>query len=141
MILLMGGCTVIAVVFSAPEVKKAIAEAEAEAQAQADADAEEQATTASKETAVPQASNPKPKKKTAPPTMNLALFGKVETGMSREEVESILKRKGALQSENEFGDIKTEMVSYKSGKRFDIANMTLTFQNGKLVSKAQFGLK
>ncbi len=63
--------------------------------------------------------------------------GRSSTGMTYPEVVGILGEAGEEMSRNELAGITTVMYSWK---RFGGANMNAMFQNGKLISKAQFGL-
>jgi hypothetical protein len=67
-----------------------------------------------------------------------ANFDRIETGMSYPEVVSILGKSGEELSRVELAGIVTVMYSWK--KPLSVGNMNAMFQNGKLVSKAQFGL-
>ena len=69
--------------------------------------------------------------------VTLAEFNKLENGMSYEEVCQIIGKKGSLMSENNIAGCGTEMYTWKG---IGIANMNATFQNGRLMSKAQLGL-
>jgi len=60
--------------------------------------------------------------------------------MSYEEVVTILGSAGTEQSRSSLGGITTVMHSWQGSGSFG-ANMNAMFQNGRLVSKAQFGLK
>jgi hypothetical protein len=57
--------------------------------------------------------------------------------MSYDEVIEIVGKPDSLMSENEIAGYHTAMYMWKGGF---VANANMTFQNGKLVSKAQFGL-
>lgn len=74
----------------------------------------------------------------AEPTMEK--FNKINTGMSFDDVTDIMGKRYEVLSETEFAGIKTIMLSWKSTKILG-ANMNVTFQDGKVISKAQFGLK
>ena len=65
-------------------------------------------------------------------------FEKIETGMTYEEVVEIMGSKGELMSEVGVGDITSKLYCWyaKNG----IANMNITFSNGKVLSKAQVAL-
>lgn len=65
-------------------------------------------------------------------------FDRIKTGMTYEQVVKILGKEGEELSSNEFGNIKTVMYKW-DGENF--SNMNAMFQNGKLNSKSQFGLK
>lgn len=72
--------------------------------------------------------------------LNLEKFNKIETGMTYEQVVEIIGEEGTVLSESEIGDIKTTIYSWY-GKGSIGANANITFQKGKVISKAQFGLK
>lgn len=84
------------------------------------------------------------KTETTPATKNdasgitAANFAKIKTGMKYEEVVKILGAEGELLSESEVAGYKTQMYQWKAGM---MSNMNATFQNGKLMSKAQMGLE
>jgi len=83
------------------------------------------------------------KKDTPPPTkedkeVTLKEFNEIKTGMTYDEVVKIIGFKGEEGSMTELGGIKTIMYTWNNP---DFSNMNATFQNDKLVSKAQFGLK
>lgn len=65
-------------------------------------------------------------------------FKRLKNGMTYEQVVEILGKEGELMSENEIAGTKTEMYQWKAGM---MANMNAMFQNGKMISKAQFGLE
>jgi len=75
--------------------------------------------------------NPKPK-------LTMAAFRQVQTGMKKPEVFGILGNKAELVSENRIGGITTEMWVWSGDWG---ANCNVMFQNGKVMQKAQFGLK
>lgn len=69
-------------------------------------------------------------------------FSKLKTGMKYDEVVKILGKEGEVLSENEMGGYRTVMYKWDGeGDSSWGANMNAMFQNGKLVSKSQFGLK
>lgn len=72
--------------------------------------------------------------------LNLEKFNKIETGMTYEQVVTIIGEEGTVLSESEISNIKTIIYSWY-GKGSIGANANVTFQNGKVISKAQFGLK
>ncbi len=72
--------------------------------------------------------------------LNLEKFNKIETGMTYEQVVAIIGEEGTVLSESEISNIKTIIYSWY-GKGSIGANANITFQNGKVISKAQFGLK
>lgn len=73
----------------------------------------------------------------ARPQMNAANFAKIREGMTYEEVVAIVGQPSQLLSSSEIGGIKTVMYQWDAGL---VANANAMFQNGKMVSKAQFGL-
>lgn len=66
-------------------------------------------------------------------------FTSIKEGMTYEEVVGVLGSEGEVMSSNEIAGIKT--VMYKWDGASVMSNMNATFQNGKMVSKAQLGLK
>lgn len=68
-----------------------------------------------------------------------AEYDQLKTGMSYEEAALILGSDGEELSSNELGGYKTVMYKWKGNGLG--ANMNATFQNDKLVSKAQMGLQ
>ena len=73
------------------------------------------------------------------PGVSLANFNRLQTGMTYQEVVSILGSRGELISSSELAGTKTEMYQWEGTSLG--ANMNAMFQDGKLISKAQFGLK
>ena len=76
-------------------------------------------------------------------SISLEEFNKIETGMTYEQVCNIIGGKGTLNSsvDLDMGDeYKTEMYSW-TGDGTIGANANITFQGGKVMSKAQFGLR
>jgi Domain of Unknown Function with PDB structure (DUF3862) len=65
-------------------------------------------------------------------------FNKIKNGMTYEEVVKIIGFEGTEMSSSEIGGIKTIMYSWQND---DGSNMNAMFQNNKLNTKAQFGLK
>jgi len=70
----------------------------------------------------------------------LAEFYKLRTGMRYLDVKRIIGCDGEISSQVEMAGINTSLVSWQATDRF-IGSMNATFQNGKLVARAQFGLK
>lgn len=68
----------------------------------------------------------------------MATFNSISQGMSAKEVWAIAGPPNELMSENKIGDVTTAMYMWKGEWG---ANMQIVFQNGLVVSKAQFGLK
>jgi hypothetical protein len=96
-------------------------------------------TPSSRPSTPPRRDPPKP-----PPANKVTLgnFNRVQIGMTMREVTSILGQPNELLSENRIGqgtqfDTHTQMFMWKGGI---VANCNITFQNGKVMSKAQFGL-
>lgn len=73
------------------------------------------------------------------PNVTMATFSQLKNGMRYEDAVKILGAEGEVLSESEIAGTKTVMYQW-NGEGFG-ANMNAMFQNGKLVSKAQFGLK
>lgn len=69
-------------------------------------------------------------------------FNKIEMGMTYQEVVDIIGSEGELLSEGDAGlgaEYVTHIIMWKGADR--ISNANVTFQGGKVVSKAQVGLK
>ena len=80
----------------------------------------------------------------AEPGITKANFDLIKKDMTYAEVVEILGKEGELMSESEFGDMRTVMYQWKATKKDKGsmgANMNAMFQNDKLISKAQYGLK
>lgn len=71
--------------------------------------------------------------------VTLANFNEVETGMTYGDVSEIFGNPGELTAQSEFGGHKSEIYSWKTARGF--GNATVTFMNGEVQSKAQFGLE
>lgn len=71
--------------------------------------------------------------------VSLAEFNQIATGMSYTRVAQILGSGGTEMSRTDFGGTSTVMYEWQ-GSGF-ASNMNAMFQDGALVSKAQFGLK
>jgi len=71
--------------------------------------------------------------------ITLAKYMKLNTGMTYDDVVSILGKNGVELSSTEIAGIKSVMYKW-DGVSF-ASNMNATFSNNQLVSKAQFGLK
>lgn len=71
--------------------------------------------------------------------INLANFNLIKTGMKYDQVVKILGKEGEVLSETEMAGYKT--VIYKWDGAGLGANMNAVFQNEKLISKSQYGLK
>lgn len=70
--------------------------------------------------------------------VTLEKYNQIKNGMTYKEVVKIIGFEGTEDSQSEVGGIKTVMYTWQND---DGSNMNATFQNGKLVEKAQFGLK
>jgi len=73
--------------------------------------------------------------------LTLARFNALKKGMTYDEVIAILGKPGELTSTAENAAHKTQMYIWKVPKSPIGANMNALFTDGKLVSKAQAGLK
>jgi Domain of Unknown Function with PDB structure (DUF3862) len=73
--------------------------------------------------------------------VTMANFDQLKTGMNYEQVVTILGKSGKEMSSSEIGGIKTVMYTWEGDNGGFGANMNAMFQNNKLISKAQFGLK
>lgn len=76
-------------------------------------------------------------------SISLAEFNKIETGMTYKEVCDIVGGEGTLGSSVDVGigkEYKTEIYQW-TGDGVVGANANVTFQGGKVISKAQIGLK
>ena len=71
-------------------------------------------------------------------TYTLAQFNQIQTGMTRDQVTSILGSGGTMTAQNNLAGTSTEAYSYQNPSG---SNMQLMFQNGALIQKAQFGLQ
>lgn len=74
----------------------------------------------------------------AEPVVTRAEFDEIEEGMSYERVEVIIGASGEEVSSSEIAGYKTVMYQWSNPGG---GNMNAMFQNGKLVNKAQFGLR
>lgn len=72
--------------------------------------------------------------------ITLAEFNEVETGMSYEEVSDIIGSSGTMVSEAEYAGYHNSIVAW-NGHGITGANANISFQNGRVVAKAQFGLQ
>ena len=72
------------------------------------------------------------------PLVTKAEFLRLEEGMSYEEVVRIIGAPGELKASSDLAGIKTVMYGWSNT---DGSNTNAMFQQGKLVSKAQFGLE
>lgn len=72
--------------------------------------------------------------------VTMAGFEQLQTGMSYSEAVAILGGPGKEISRSDLGGTSTVMYQWEAGG-FSVGNMNAMFQNGRLVSKAQFGLR
>jgi hypothetical protein len=93
--------------------------------------------TISEKADVPAVSTPEPEVKEKD-EVTMEEFKKIKNGMTYEEVVKIIGFEGTEMSSTEIGGIKTIMYSWQND---DGSNMNAMFQNNKLNTKAQFGLK
>ena len=68
--------------------------------------------------------------------ITLDKFNQIQTGMTYEQVVAIIGEEGTLSSESAYGDYSSKIYSWSNG----IANATISFSNGKVSAKSQFGL-
>jgi hypothetical protein len=73
-----------------------------------------------------------------PPTITRAKYESIQEGMSYAEVCAIIGEPGEELSRSDIAGYATVMYSWKNSNG---SNMNAMFQNGKLVNKAQFGLR
>ena len=71
-------------------------------------------------------------------SITLSNYERLQTGMTYEQACEILGKAGTEMSRTEMAGYVTVMYGWQGD---GVANMNAMFQNGKLVSKAQFGLK
>jgi hypothetical protein len=72
--------------------------------------------------------------------VTLAQFNRLGDGMSYDEVVQVVGRSGVEQSRSSIGGLVTVMYTWQ-GAGTPGANMNAMFQGGRLISKAQFGLR
>ena len=72
-------------------------------------------------------------------SMNMEKFSKIETGMTYDEVVSIVGQEGSLSTESSYED--QNMKIYYWYAENGIANATVSFMNGKVTAKNQIGLQ
>jgi hypothetical protein len=85
------------------------------------------------ETATP--ANAAPAASLATPTA--ANYARLQNGMTFDEVVAIVGQPTEELSRNQIGDLETVMYQWTAG----FANMNAMFQGGRMIQKAQFGLK
>lgn len=76
------------------------------------------------------------------PKISLDEFNQIQTGMSYQQVVDIIGSEGTVLSETDIGgaEYKTTIYTWEGSGSLG-ANANITIQGGKVVSKAQFGLK
>lgn len=73
--------------------------------------------------------------------MTLEKFNKINMGMTYEQTVSIIGEEGTIMSENNIGnDEQYHTIMYYWYSNDGVSNANVTFQGGKVVSKAQVGL-
>lgn len=94
--------------------------------------------------AAPASATPSNRITSAPPPssygVTLAGYSQLRTGMTYKEVIRILGREGVEISRNDLAGYTTVMYQWE-GEGSPGANMNAMFQNGRLIQKAQFGLR
>ena len=71
------------------------------------------------------------------PIVTMSEFNRIQEGMAYSEVSLIIGAAGQVLSQSDVAGFKTVMYSWSNSNG---SNMNAMFQNGKLISKAQFGL-
>ncbi len=74
----------------------------------------------------------------AAPVITRAEYGRIQTGMTYEQVVEVIGVGGVELSRNQIGDLVTVMYSWTNENG---SNMNAMFQKGELIQKAQFGLE
>ena len=70
----------------------------------------------------------------------MAEFSRLNTGMSYDDASRTIGCRGTELSRVDYGDYSTVMYMWE-GTGTLIGNMNATFQNGRLIAKAQMGLR
>lgn len=71
--------------------------------------------------------------------ISLAQYNSIETGMSYDDVVNLLGGEGSLLSDTDISGSTSQVYQWNGASLG--ANATITFSNGKVMSKAQFGLE
>lgn len=71
---------------------------------------------------------------------SMSTYSQLREGMSLSKAQSIIGCAGSELSSSNIAGIRTVMLSWEGRGQLG-ANMNAMFQNGRLVSKAQFGLR
>ncbi len=97
---------------------------------------------AQEQTKPPEQKQEQPQPKKNSPKVSKAEFDQIKSGMTYEQVKEIIGGEGEVISEsgNPGDQFHTVMYQYEGEGELG-ANASFTFQGGKLVNKAQFGLK
>ncbi len=74
-------------------------------------------------------------------TVTLSNFNRVKTGMTLDDVAAILGTNHETMADSELAGIRTTILTWNSSGFAAIGNCNVTFQNGKVVMKAQAFLK
>jgi hypothetical protein len=90
-------------------------------------------------TSAPAATDAKPKAEENDPEITLAEFDKIKEGMTPSQVAKIVGGTGKTQSSGGSGEYAFESRQY-DGDAF-ASNAIVTYMNGKVSTKAQFGLE
>ena len=77
-------------------------------------------------------------KKASTPQITYAKYSKIKDGMNYKDVVNILGVNGKELSRTSIGGYTTVMLMWENP---DGSNMNVMFQNGEVITKAQFGLK
>lgn len=75
----------------------------------------------------------------APENITLSEYNQIHPGMTYAEVQEIVGSSGTLLSESQVGEYHTFMVMWYEDNHSG-ANANVMFQNGVVISKAQYGL-
>lgn len=76
----------------------------------------------------------------APPRYTLDQFNRLRDGVSYDTISRMLGDPGTVMSEVNLAGIHTVMIQWSNDNPLD-GGLNATFQNGRLIAKAQFGLK
>ena len=74
-------------------------------------------------------------------TVTAAEYARLTTGMTYRQAVEIIGFEGEELSRSEIAGITTVMYQWTNSGLFSTANMNAMFQDGRLVTKAQFGLE
>lgn len=78
-----------------------------------------------------------PEASPAGPRLTAETYGQISEGMTYDQVVAIVGPPESELSSSDIGGIRTVVYGWKGGL---LANANMTFQDGRLVSKAQYGL-